>query len=50
VGQANVRKHYDGDQVAARVCLVALINAANRFAVIMHQRRIYEGSMMTAFR
>ena len=27
---AQVRKHYDDDQVAALVCLVALINAANR--------------------
>ncbi|MFC4148823.1 carboxymuconolactone decarboxylase family protein [Micromonospora mangrovi] len=35
---AQVRKHYDDDQVAALVSLVALINAANRFAVIVHQR------------
>jgi len=33
-----VRKHYDDDQVAALVSLVALINAANRLAVIVHQR------------
>ncbi|MEU3552198.1 carboxymuconolactone decarboxylase family protein [Streptomyces longwoodensis] len=33
-----VRKHYDDDQVAALVCLVALINAANRLAVIFHQK------------
>jgi AhpD family alkylhydroperoxidase len=33
-----VRKHYDDDQVAALVCLVAMINAANRLAVIVHQR------------
>ncbi|MEU5110416.1 carboxymuconolactone decarboxylase family protein [Streptomyces longwoodensis] len=33
-----VRKHYDDDQVAALVCLVALINAANRLAVIVHQK------------
>ncbi|SCE80169.1 carboxymuconolactone decarboxylase family protein [Micromonospora mirobrigensis] len=33
-----VRKHYDEDQVGALVCLVALINAANRLAVIVHQR------------
>jgi AhpD family alkylhydroperoxidase len=31
---ADVRKHYDDDQVAALVSLVALINAANRFNVI----------------
>ncbi|GHF56933.1 AhpD family alkylhydroperoxidase [Amycolatopsis bartoniae] len=35
---AQVRKHYDDDQVAALVCLVALINAANRMAVIVHQQ------------
>ncbi|GAA2568008.1 MULTISPECIES: carboxymuconolactone decarboxylase family protein [Streptomyces] len=35
---ALVRKHYDDDQVAALVCLVALINAANRLAVITHQK------------
>jgi AhpD family alkylhydroperoxidase len=31
---AQVRKHYDDEQVAALVSLVALINAANRFNVI----------------
>ncbi|MFF2328366.1 MULTISPECIES: carboxymuconolactone decarboxylase family protein [unclassified Streptomyces] len=35
---AQVRKHYDDDQTAALVSLVALINAANRLAVIVHQR------------
>ncbi|MET9365965.1 carboxymuconolactone decarboxylase family protein [Streptomyces sp. NPDC006632] len=35
---AAVRKHYDDDQIAALVALVALINAANRLAVIVHQR------------
>ncbi|TDB80366.1 MULTISPECIES: carboxymuconolactone decarboxylase family protein [unclassified Micromonospora] len=35
---AQVRKHYDNDQIAALVCLVALINAANRIAVIVHQK------------
>lgn len=34
---AQVRRHYDDDQIAALVCLVALINAANRLAVIVHQ-------------
>ncbi|MFD4262523.1 carboxymuconolactone decarboxylase family protein [Streptomyces sp. NPDC058534] len=34
---AQVRKHYDDDQVATLVCLVAMINAANRLAVITHQ-------------
>jgi AhpD family alkylhydroperoxidase len=32
------RQHYDDDQIAALVCLVALINAANRLAVIAHQK------------
>ncbi|AEA22529.1 carboxymuconolactone decarboxylase family protein [Pseudonocardia benzenivorans] len=31
---ALVRKHYDDEQAAALVCLVALINAANRINVI----------------
>ena len=35
---ASVRKHYDDDQIAALVALVALINAANRLAVIVHQK------------
>ena len=35
---AQVRKHYDEDQTAALVALVALINAANRLAVIVHQK------------
>jgi AhpD family alkylhydroperoxidase len=32
---AQVRKHYDDDQVGALVCLVAMINAANRMSVIL---------------
>jgi AhpD family alkylhydroperoxidase len=35
---AQVRKHYDDDQVAALVISVAMINAANRLAVIVHQQ------------
>ncbi|HLK76802.1 MAG TPA: carboxymuconolactone decarboxylase family protein, partial [Streptosporangiaceae bacterium] len=35
---AELRKHYDDDQVVALVCLVAMINAANRLGVIMHQK------------
>jgi AhpD family alkylhydroperoxidase len=35
---AQARKHYDDDQLAALICLVSLINAANRLAVIVHQR------------
>ena len=35
---AQVRKHYDDDQITALVCLVAMINAANRLGVIAHQK------------
>ena len=35
---AQVRKHYDDNQVAALVATVALINAANRMAVLVHQK------------
>ena len=35
---AQVRKHYDDDQTAALVSLVAMINAANRLAVIVRQQ------------
>lgn len=46
---AAVRKHYDDDQIAALVALVALINAANRMAVIVHQRGgSYEPGMFVA--
>ena len=44
-----VRKHYDDDQTAALVCLVAMINAANRLAVIVHQKGgSYEAGMFAA--
>jgi AhpD family alkylhydroperoxidase len=33
-----VRAHYGDDEIAALVCLVALVNAANRLAVIVHQK------------
>ncbi len=46
---AQVREHYDEDQTAALVCLVALINAANRLAVIVHQKGgSYEAGMFAA--
>ena len=35
---AQVRKHYDDDQIAALVYLVAMINAANRLLVITHTK------------
>ena len=35
---AQVRKHYDDDQIAALVGLVAMINAANRLGVIVRQQ------------
>jgi len=31
-----VRKHYDDDQIGTLVCLVSLINAANRMSVILN--------------
>jgi AhpD family alkylhydroperoxidase len=34
---AQVREHYDDDQLAALVSLVAMINAANRMSVIVRQ-------------
>jgi AhpD family alkylhydroperoxidase len=44
-----VRKHFDDDQVGALVCLVALINAANRMSVIVHaQGGSYEPGMFAA--
>ena len=46
---AQVRRHYDEDQAAALVCLVAMINAANRMAVIVHQQGgSYEPGMFSA--
>ncbi|MEU4522207.1 carboxymuconolactone decarboxylase family protein [Amycolatopsis sp. NPDC024027] len=46
---ARVREHYDDEQVAALVALVALINAANRLAVIVHQKGgSYEAGMLAA--
>jgi AhpD family alkylhydroperoxidase len=46
---AQVRKHYDDDQIAALVCVVAMINAANRLAVIVHQQGgSYEPGMFAA--
>ena len=46
---AQVRKHYDDDQIAALVALVALINAANRLAVIVGQKGgSYEVGMFAA--
>src|SRR6185369_14192472 len=46
---STVRKHYDDDQTAALVCLVSLINAANRLAVIVHQQGgSYEPGMFAA--
>ena len=35
---SQVRRHYDDDQIAALVSLVALINAANRLGVILDQK------------
>ncbi|MFB9689684.1 carboxymuconolactone decarboxylase family protein [Amycolatopsis plumensis] len=47
---ARVREHYDDEQAAALVALVALINAANRLAVILHQKGgSYEPGLFAAF-
>jgi len=47
---AQARKHYDDDQITALVALVALINAANRLAVILHQKGgSYEPGMLASF-
>ncbi|ANW22197.1 carboxymuconolactone decarboxylase family protein [Streptomyces clavuligerus] len=44
-----VRKHYDDDGIAALISLVALINAANRLAVIVRQKGgSYEPGMFGA--
>ena len=46
---AQVRKHYDDDQIAALVSLVALINAANRINVIVRNPAgSYEPGMFAA--
>jgi AhpD family alkylhydroperoxidase len=46
---AQVRKHYDDDEVAALICLVALINAANRMNVIVRNPAgIYEPGMFAS--
>jgi AhpD family alkylhydroperoxidase len=43
---AQVRKHYDDDQTAALVSLVAMINATNRLGVILnYQGGAYEPGM-----
>jgi AhpD family alkylhydroperoxidase len=46
---AEVRKHYDDDQVGALVCAVGMINAANRMNVIVHaQGGSYEPGMLNS--
>ncbi|MEV0667945.1 carboxymuconolactone decarboxylase family protein [Actinomadura luteofluorescens] len=46
---ARVREHYDDDQIAALVYLVAMINAANRLGVIpRNQGGSYEPGMFAA--
>ena len=47
---AQVRKHYDDDQIVAMVSLVAMINAANRMGVIPNQLGgSYEPGMFADF-
>jgi AhpD family alkylhydroperoxidase len=46
---SEVRKHFDDDQIAALVTLVAMINAANRLNVIVrNQGGNYDRSMIAA--
>ncbi|MBO0829377.1 MAG: carboxymuconolactone decarboxylase family protein [Streptosporangiales bacterium] len=46
---SQVRKHYDDDEIAALVSLVALVNAANRLAVTVHHKGgSYEPGMLDA--
>jgi len=46
---ARVRAHYDDDQIVALIAEIAMINAANRLAVIVHQKGgSYEPGMFAA--
>jgi AhpD family alkylhydroperoxidase len=46
---ARVREHYDDEQIAALISLVALINAANRFNVIVRNPAgAYEPGMLAS--
>ena len=46
---AQVREHYDDDQTAALVSLVAMIHAANRLAVIVRPKGgSYQTGMFTS--
>jgi AhpD family alkylhydroperoxidase len=46
---AQVREHYDDEQIAALISLVALINAANRFNVIVRNPAgAYEAGMLAS--
>ena len=46
---ARVRAHYDDDQIVALIAGIAMINAANRLAVIVHQKGgSYEVGMLAA--
>jgi AhpD family alkylhydroperoxidase len=46
---AQVRKHYDYDQVGALICLIAMINASNRMSVIaLNQGGSYEPGMFAS--
>jgi AhpD family alkylhydroperoxidase len=46
---AQVRKHYDDDQIVALICLIGLINAANRLNVIVRNPAgTYEAGMLAS--
>lgn len=47
---ALARKHYDDDQLAALICVIGLINAANRMNVIVRQPAgSYRSGMLAEF-
>jgi AhpD family alkylhydroperoxidase len=47
---SHVRKHYDDDQIAALISLVAMVNAANRMNVIVRNPAgSYEPGMLESF-
>jgi alkylhydroperoxidase family enzyme len=47
---AEVRKHYDDDEIGTLVCVIALINAATRMNVIVrNQGGSYQPGMFAGF-
>lgn len=47
---AQMREHYDDEQITGLVSLIAVINAANRFNVIIHNKGgSYEPGALTGY-